>query len=339
MRFSVNRFIFGACIGAAGILLSVWGPVQSARAQQVPQSVEVVKIRPNFYMIAGAGANIAVQTGPDGAVLVDAGTLEASDRVIGAIQKLSDQPIRYIINTSADADHVSGNGRLSKAGRSIFAMGAEPLGGELAREMTNGYAASILAAESVLLRMGAPTGKAAPFPNDAWPTETFSEKLRNLFLNHEGIQVYRQFAAHSDGDSIVFFRASDVIAAGDVVDANRLPVIDLTKGGSIQGEIDALNHVIELAVRPVPLIFEEGGTYIVPGHGRVYTQLDAVDYRDMIVIIRDVIQDMMQRGMTLDQIQAASPAKPYEPQYGAKSGTWTTNDFVAAVYKSLAAKK
>ena len=320
------------------LLLSVSGPARIGHAQQSTE-LEVLRIRPNFYFIAGAGANISVQIGSDGIVLVDGGTQDASDRVLRAIRALSEEPIRYIINTSADPDHVTGNGKLSKAGRSIFAAGTEPLGGEFGKAMTNGYAASVLAPDSVLLRMSAPTGKAAPFPGEMWPTETFSEKRKYIYLNHEGIEIFRQPAAHSDADSIVFFRGSDVIAAGDVLDTTRFPVIDMERGGSIQGEIEALNHVIELAVRPIPFVFQEGGTYVIPGHGRVFDHTDVVEYRDMIVIIRDVIQDMIQRGMTLGQIKEASPAKPYEPRYGSKTGSWTTNDFVEAVYKSLTGKK
>ena len=137
---------------------------------------------------------------------------------------------------------------------------------------------------------------------------------------------------------MIFFRISDVVAAGDVLDMNRFPVIDVEKGGSIQGEIDALNRVIELAISPIPFIYQEGGTLVMPGHGRLCDQLDVVEYRDMIVTIRDVIADMMQRGMTLDQIRSAGPARPYEGQYGAQSGPWTTNQFVEAIYKSLPAK-
>ena len=217
-----------------------------------------MRLRPNLYMIAGAGGNIAVETGPDGTVLMDAGSAEASERVLATIQRLTDQRIRYIISTCADTDHVGGNGNLSKAGRSIFATGTEPLGCEFAKAMTNGYAAFVFAAENVLLRMSAPTGKAPPFPNDSWPTETFSERRRYLYLNHEGIEVFRQPGAHSDGDSIVFFRASDVIATGDVIDATRFPVIDVAKGGGIQGEVDALNRVIELAVRSIPFVAQQG---------------------------------------------------------------------------------
>jgi len=317
--------VTAASIAAAGLFFT-------ARAQPGNDEIEVLRLRPTFYMIAGAGGNIAVQTGPDGAVVVDAGTLAASDRVIAAIKKLTDQPIRVIINTGPDADHLGGNGRLAKAGRSIFAMGTQPVGGEFAREMTNGYAASILAAENVLLRVSAPTGKSSPLPSDTWPTETFSESRRSIYFNQEGIQIVRVPAAHSDADSIVFFRASDVIATGDILDATRFPVIDIEKGGSIQGEIAALNQVVEMAVRPVPLVFVEGGTYVLPGHGRVFGQPDVVEYRDMLVIIRDIIQDQIQRGMTLERIKAAAPAKGYASQYG------SADAFVTAVYLGLTKK-
>lgn len=327
-----------AWITALVLLLNI-RPEQIARAQQSGDRIEVLRVRQNFYMIAGAGGNIGVQIGSDGVVLVDAGTLEASDKVLAAIKKITDQPIRYIINTGADGDHVGGNGKLSKAGRSVFAMGAEPVGGEFTKTMTNGYAASILATENVLLRISAPEGKTSPFPTDAWPTETFTENRRTIYFNGEGIEVLPQPSAHSDGDSLVLFRASDVIAAGDILDTTRFPAIDIGKGGSIQGEIDALNRIIDLSVRPMPLIYQNAGTYILPGHGRICSQSDVVEYRDMMVIIRDVVQDMIRRGMTLEQAQTAAPAKGYATRYGASSGPWTTNDFVEAIYKSLTARE
>ena len=320
--------VTAAWIAAAGLFLT-------ARAQQSSDEIEVLRVRPNFYMIAGAGGNIAVQTGPDGAVLVDAGTLAASDRVVAAIKKLTDQPVRFIINTGADADHVGGNGRLAKAGRSIFAMGTQPVGGEFAREMTNGYAASILAAENVLLRVSAPTGKASPLPSETWPTETFSESRRSIYFNQEGIQIVRVPAAHSDADSIVFFRRSDVIAVGDIFNVNSYPVMDLAHGGSIQGIIDGLNQILDLAV---PAAKEEGGTMIVPGTGRLCDAADVAYYQNMITIIRDRVEDMIKRGMTLEQVKAAKPTADYDPRYGSTTGRWTTDMFVEAVYKSLGGK-
>jgi len=320
------------------LLQGICGQVPVARAEQNGDAIETIRIRPNFYMIAGAGGNIGVQIGSDGIVLVNSGAVETSGQVLAAIQKLTDKKIRYIINTSADADHVGGNAHLARAGQSIFPA-ANPGRIEFEKLMTNGGAASILAHEKVLARMSAPSGKLSPFPTEAWPTESFSEKRKYIYLNHEPIEIFHDPAAHSDGDSIVFFRISDVVVAGDILDTTRFPVIDVAKGGSVQGEIDALNHVIELAVSPIPFIYDEGGTYVIPGHGRVCDQFDVVEYRDMVVIIRDTIEDMVQRGMTLEQIKAADPAKAYEKQYGATSGPWTTNDFVEAVYTSLAGKK
>jgi cyclase len=230
---------------------------------------------------------------------------------------------------------VGGNGKLAKAGLTIF---TNALGDATFRSaMTNGGAASILAHESVLNRMSAPTGKTSVFPTDAWPTEAFYTERKALRVNDEAIEVIHQPAAHSDADSFVFFRRSDVVAAGDILDTTRFPVIDVAKGGSVQGEIDALNRLIALAVPPGPFIYEGVGTYVIPGHGRLCEQLDVVNYRDMVVIVRDVIADMIKQGMSLNQIKEASPAKPYETEYGTQPGI--TSAFIESVYKSLTGKK
>jgi cyclase len=310
-----------------------WCSVAAARAQQnANEGLDVLQLRPNFYVIAGAGGNIAVETGPEGTIVVNAGTAEAAGRVVAAIKKVTDQPIRYIIDTSADRDFVGGNAVLSKAGRNIMAAGPEPIGGEFQRD----YSATIVSTEQILTRM---SGQKAPYPSEAWPQETFPDPRKDYYMNHEGIQIFREAPAHSDSDSIVLFRGSDVVVAGDIIDTNRFPVIDTSRGGSIQGEIEALNQIIDLSFRPMPFVFGEGGTLVVPGHGRIYDRQDVVEYRDMIVTIRDIIQDMIQRGMTLPQIKEAGPAKAYEREYGARSGSWTTDDFVEAVYKGLTAKK
>lgn len=288
--------------------------------------LEIIQLRPNFHVIAGAGGNVAVQTGPDGVVVVDSGGADSANRVLAALRTITDSRISFIINTSAHPDHVGGNAALAKAGLSIFAAG----GGDAEES------APIFASEKILRRMSAPSGMPSPFPVAAWPTDTFAERRKDLYFNGEGIQIYEEPAAHSDADSVVFFRASDVVVTGEIIDTTRFPVIDLASGGSIQGEIDALNHVIDLSVRSVPLVFQPGGTYIVPGRGRVYDKLDAVEYRDMIVIVRDKVQDMIKRGMTLAQIKAAAPAKAYE-HYGGGPGPGT-DGFIDAVYRSLTAK-
>jgi glyoxylase-like metal-dependent hydrolase (beta-lactamase superfamily II) len=202
-----------------------------------------------------------------------------------------------------------------------------------------GGAASILAVEQVLTRMSAPTGQVAPYPVAAWPTETFDYSRKYMYLNGEGIEILHQPAAHTDGDAIIFFRRSDVVVAGDIIDTNRFPVIDVARGGSIQGEIAALNRVVDLAIPSVPIVSREAGTLVIPGHGRIYHQLDVVEYRDMVTIIRDRVQELIAAGKTLDQIKAAAPAKGYTRRYGADTGPWTTAQFIEAIYHSLTRKK
>jgi len=320
-------------VAAAGLFVCSVLPIRAAEPNE--GAVDVVQVRPNFYMIAGAGANIAVQIGSDGVVLVNAGTEAASGEVLAALRKLTPLPIRYVIDTNAEADFVGGNAKLAKAGRTIF---TNVLGNPaLTEAMTNGGAAAILAHDSILQRMSAPTGKAAPFPDDALPTEAFYPKRYTLRMNDEGIEVLYQPAAHSNADSFVVFRSSDVVVAGDVLDKTRFPVIDVANGGSIQGEIDALNKLIDLTIAPTPFIYKGPGTYVIPGHGRLCEQMEVVDYRDMVVTVRDVVADMMQRGMTLEQIKEEHPAKPYETQYGRVEGS--ASAFVESIYKTLAAKK
>ena len=323
----------------------------TGRAQQDAAGIEVLQVRPNFYMIAGAGGNIGVQTGPDGVVLVNTGTQAATGEVLAALQKLTKEPIRYIINTGADTDLVGGNRALSRAGLRLGALSVGRGRAPLREGIRPDDAAYILAHENVLQRMRAPSDKTPPLPSDLWPTETFYGRRKALSFNDEGIEIIQQPNAHTDADAVVFFRRSDVVVAGHILDATRFPVIDLARGGSIQGEIDALNRLIALAIPPGPypgipngaiassVSVLPGGTEVLPGRGRVYRQIDIVNYRDMVVIIRETIQHMIGQKMTLEQVKAAAPAKGWEPQFGATSGPWTTNDFVEAVYKSLTNEK
>jgi len=294
-------------------------------AQQAGPKLEVLQVRPDFYMIAGAGGNIGLQVGTDGVVVVGAGTASSADAVVAAIRKVTSQPIRYVIDTSADPDQVGGNATIAKAGQTLF---MQTSGAGLAADFQGG-GESILSVEEVLTRMSAPTGKASPFPVGAWPTETFHQPRKYMYLNGEGIEVFHQPAAHTDGDAIVFFRRSDVIVAGDILDTTRFPVIDIAKGGSIHGEIAALQKLVDTAIPSVPIVSRDAGTLIIPGHGRICDQLDVVEYRDMVTIIRDRVRDLKKQGLTLEQVQAASPARGYTRRYG------TPTDFVEAVYRSM----
>lgn len=331
-RTFTNGTTCGTVAAALGLL--VCGAFSGRAAEPENGGLEVVQVRPNFYMIAGAGGNIGVQIGSDGVVLVGAGTDAASGQVSAALKRLTNLPIRYVIDVNADADFVGGNEKLAKSGFTIFTNALGNAG--VAGTMTNGGAASILAHQSILNRMSARDAKPS-YPGDAWPTEAFLQQRKALRMNDEGIEVLYQPAAHSDADSFVLFRRSDVVVTGDVMDTTRFPVIDLANGGSIQGEIDALNKLIDLTIAPTPYIYKDVGTYVIPGHGRLSEQMEVVDYRDMVVLVRDVVADLIKQGKTLDQIKAARPALPYETRYGTQPGV--TSSFIESVYKSLTATK
>ncbi|MDP9053590.1 MAG: MBL fold metallo-hydrolase [Acidobacteriota bacterium] len=294
--------------------------------------VEVLQLRPNLFLIASGGANVVVQVGTDGAIVVDTGTAASAPAVLAAIKRLTAQPIRYVINTNADPDHVGGNEVVVKAGMSLFTLPT------FSTSLPTPTGAQVVASQQVLARMSGAVGGGHAFPQGAWPTETFRQKRRYMFFNDEGIDMLHQPAAHSDGDVVVVFRRSDIVVAGDVLDTTRFPVIDVASGGSVQGELDALNRLLELVIPSwVPIGSHDAGTWVVPGHGRVCNQLDVADYRDMVTIIRDRVQDMIARGLTLAQVQAAAPAQGYARRYGSEGGSWTTQMFVEAVYRSLKA--
>ena len=326
--------VLGATLLAVLTAFTTVGRGQSAQAP-----LKTFKVQANVHMIAGAGGNIAVQVGADGVVLVDAGSAESADAVIAAVRTITALPIRYIINTGPAADHVGGNEKVAEAGENISARELAPAsvpsagGGGAA-------AATVIGTDTLLERMSAPVGEGTAFPPAAWPTETFMTPHKDLFINREGIQVFFQPNAHSDSDTIVFFRRSDVIVTGDIFDITRFPMIDLERGGSVQGVIDALNHVIELAIPSIPLPWlDEGGTQIIPGHGRPCEEADVVEYRDMVTIIRDRVQAFVKKGFTLEQIIAMNPTQGFRARYGSDTGPWTTNRFVEAIYKSLTAEK
>ena len=310
---------------AAGVCLVTTS--HSLVAQQQP--LTVIQVAPQVHMIAGDGTNIAVQSGPDGVVLIDSGAGQRSEDVLAAVRRISDKPIRFIINTSAEAGYVGGNITIGAAGDGLAAAQG---GGPAAFSGVRSGAAR-LAHENVLLRMSAPAGQTAPFPEAAWPSEAYIDK-KNLYLNGEAIQL-SHVPAVTDADSIVFFRRSDVIVTGHIVDTTSFPRIDLAKGGSIDREIAALNLLIDMAVPPTPLIWQEGGTKIIPGRGYILEQADLLEYRDMVTVVRDVVRDMVARRMTLEQIKRANPTKGYNTRYGSTTGSWTTDMFVEAVYASL----
>ena len=291
------------------------------------QDVHVWPVRENVFMIVGAGGDITVQTGKDGVFVVDSGLANMSDKTLAAIKSISNLPIRYLVNTHYHPDHVGGNVAVRKAGATIA-------GGNVAFDI--GSAASegalVIAHEKLLNRVSAPTGSKQPLiPAEGWPTSTFFGDEKKLYFNGEGIEVIHLANAHTDGDSIVYFRKSDVIATGDLFTTVMYPLIDVPGGGTINGFIEALDRIVELMI---PVYGQDGGTLVVPGHGRLCDVGDVLNYREMTIIIRDRIQDMIKKGMTLEQVKAAKPTFDYDPLYGGNT-FWTTDKFVESVYATL----
>jgi glyoxylase-like metal-dependent hydrolase (beta-lactamase superfamily II) len=342
-----------------GARVQATAPTAPAPTSEVA-GVRILPVRGNVYMLLGAGANITASVGRDGVLMVDAGRAQMSDEVLAAIRRLQDdldlrdtplgrgaetrssvasrnseppaKPIRYIVDTSADPDHAGGNEKIRLAGRTFT-------GGNVAGNIADAAeGAAILAHENVLQRLLEPEAGREKAPPDAQPTDTYYTDGMKLshFFNGEGIQLIHQPSAHTDGDSLVWFRGSDVIAAGDIYSTVSYPVIDVKHGGTINGVIDGLNRILDVSVAEFRT---EGGTLVIPGHGRLSDSADVAYYRDMVTIIRDRVKAMIDKGMTLDQIKAAKPTADYDPRYGATSGPWTTDMFVEAVYTTLGGGK
>jgi glyoxylase-like metal-dependent hydrolase (beta-lactamase superfamily II) len=307
-------------------------PSGPALATPAAGEVKVWHVQGQVYMLASAEGNMAVHAGDEGVLLVDALPASLSPQVLAAIRTISDKPIHYIINTQAGEAHTGGNEALAKAGPTR--PDRLPLGSGVGGN--TGGATSIVAHENVLNRMSATVGNGTARPRGAWPSDTFFEDENDIFFNGEAVQVLHQPKAIGDGDSIVFFRKSDVIVAGDIYSTASYPAFDRAQGGSINGLIAALNRVIRLTV---PTNNQEGGTMVVPGHGRVSDEMDVVEYRNMLTIVRDRIQALIADGKTLEQVRAAQPTLDYDARYAAATGPASADAFVAAVYESLGAAK
>jgi glyoxylase-like metal-dependent hydrolase (beta-lactamase superfamily II) len=253
-------------------------------------------------MLVGAGGNITVQIGDEGVLLVDSGRRGVTDEVLKAIRAVTDKPIRILINTSVDADHAGGNEPIAKVGR--WLGGNAP--GNTGLTVSG---ARVIAHERALFRL-----KDAPI--DAQPTETFTTD-KEIFFNGEAIQLFHQPSSIADDNVVVFFRRSDVVSAGDVFTTTGYPAVDRARGGSVQGVIDALNRIIDITI---PKDHEEGGTYVVPGHGRLTDEADVVEYRDMLTIVRDRVQALAKRGLTFEQVKPAQPTLDYDGRYGSPDG-------------------
>ena len=339
-------------------------------ADQSPRDgqVHVMPVQGNVYILIADGTNITASVGRDGIAIVNTGSAQMTDKVLAALTELARsvvsppatntcfgancpgmpswsspyfnavvasprpaRPIRYIINTSAAPEHVGGNEKLAASANFRRAGGAGGFGSAV-REI--GTAATIVAHDGVLTAMSTPANRAAAAPEAAWPVDTFFDAFYKLseYVNGEPVILYHAKAANTDGDSFVFFRHSEVIAAGNLFSTISYPLVDTTNGGTIQGVIDGLNEILDLSVAEYR---SQGGTWIVPGRGRLSDTADVASYRNMLVMIRDRIRDLKKQGKTLEQVKAARPTLDFDGRYGATTGPWTTNMFIEAVYKTL----
>jgi len=319
--------------------------------------VHVMPVQRNVYMLIADGSNITASVGPEGVLMVDTGSAAMTEKTLAAINQLAKdvaasphpnqclgvscssmpfgwssvymagligspapaRPVRYIINTSVSPEHTGGNEKFAK-------VGFHPRGG--------GEDAMRIAHQNTFFRMSGASGEKALLPEGGWANETYHRDMYKLseYFNGEPVVVYHVPNAHTDGDSIVYFRHSEVISAGNVFSTVSYPVIDLAKGGTLQGTIDALATIIDLAV---PEARSQGGTWIIPGHGRLSDTADVASYRNMLVMIRDRVQDLIKSGMSLQQVKAAKPTRDFDGRYGSTTGSWTTEMFIEAVYRSL----
>jgi glyoxylase-like metal-dependent hydrolase (beta-lactamase superfamily II) len=291
----------------------------------------VLPVQGNVYMLVGDGSNIAVQTGEQGAFVVDTGSGKLTDKVVAEIRKLiGNKPIQYVVSTSIHPEHTGGNVKIHAAGADPSLLGSFfSAGGQAFADA--GVGATMIGHQNVQNRLSAASGLGA-MPSAGWPTDTFLEGRRRKYYNGEGIDIFWQPNAITDGDTIVHFRQSDVIVTGDIFTTTQFPFIDVKNGGSVQGEIAALNNILD---KTIYQHLGEGGTLIIPGHGRLADEYEVSEYRDMLVIIRDRVQAMINQGATLAQVQAARLTADYDNRFGAVTGPWTTNMFIEAVYTSL----
>jgi len=365
LKISMRSVLAFTLAGAAFLGEGDWVEVASAQQalDRTDPEIHVLPVQGNIYLLAGAGGNITVSTGFDGTLLVDAGRADMADKVLANLEQLAAtvqipyfplapcvgprcpggagagaytqrgwssqavlgtvhspgflKPIRYIINTSLDPDHTGGNAR-------IMAAGVTYTGGNVARGVGGeGVGAEVWAHEAVLNRMAEAKAPAEMQPR--WTYYTPKYKW-NGFFNGEGIELIHIPAAHTDGDTIVYFRYSDVISAGDIFAIDRYPRIDTERGGTLQGTINGLDKLLDLAIAQNK---SQGGTYIIPGHGRICDTGDLVNYRNMVVKIHDRIQDLIKSGLTLQQVKAARPTLDFDGRYG------SADAFLEAAYRSL----
>ena len=269
----------------------VWFVPQMTLAQRDFSNVEIIAnhVAGSVYYLEGAGGNIGLSVGEDGVVMIDDQYAPLTDKILAAIRQLNQGEIRFLINTHVHGDHTGGNENLGKMG------------------------VLILARDEVRVRL------AAQSPAAALPVLTYSDAI-TIHLNGEEVYAFSVPPAHTDGDTFIHFTESDVIHAGDVFRTTAFPVIDTNNGGSLEGSLQALGLLIGAA---------GPDTKILPGHGEISSRSDVMAFRDMIIDVSGQVEDMLERGLSYEEISAANPTEAYNGRYG------DPDRFLRAVFTEL----
>lgn len=316
-----NKKIFNLFISTTLFIFVFVSRFTFAQANFDEVDINILHVQGNIYMLVGEGGNITLQAGDQGVLIVDTMYAPLSEKIFAAIRSINDKPITYIINTHGHGDHIGGNANLAQMGSNIAG------GNTIDLFAGTGNQAKVVAHENV---MSSILNSDNPIPIEGWPTDTYYTAKKDLFFNGEAIMISHQANAHTDGDSLIFFRRSDVISTGDIFRTTAYPFIDVANGGSLQGILNGLNNILDMAV---PADRQENGTMIIPGHGRLTDEADVLDYRDMLTIIRDRIAYRIDQGDSLAQVKATEPTFDYDDRYGSDSAF--TERFIEAIYNEL----
>lgn len=321
MTYTKKRHICTMGLYRVLFFLLALSPINFLSAQTENVALELLHVQGNVYLVAGGGGNTALLVGEQGVLVVDTKLEQASDELIALIQENFDVPIRWVVNTHMHPDHIGGNAKLAAVGSPI---GASPSAGSSTSDPAPIYSHINVPITMVMSDDSDP---------DSLPDNTYTSGSMEFYANGESVQLIHQPVAHTNGDSLVLFRQSNVLVAGDIFTLGRYPFIDVAHGGSVRGLIDALNSMLEIII---PNINQQGGTYVIPGHGRITDEYEVVNYRDMLTIIYERIQDAITRGLSLEEVKAERLSRDYDPVYGSDSGFWTTDQFIETIYTELA---
>ena len=306
-----QRYVVAGTFVAACVMVAAAAGQQTRGNQFEGVELTTVHVAGNVHMLQrpGGGGNVGVFVGPEGVLLVDSLFAPLADRLVAAVGEISDGEIRFLINTHVHMDHIGGN---------------EPLAGQ---------GVLILAHDNVrvrtLERLRFPRfvggGFAPQPPEGARPVVTYNDQM-SFHFNGKEVRAFLAPAAHTDGDTFVYFPDSDVLHLGDVFRTTSYPIIDVYNGGSLAGTIEALETAIDMA---------GPRTKVIPGHGLRIVGRDAmVEFLDMIIDVRDQVRTMISEGKTLDAVMAVRPTAAYDAMWG-QEASWTANDFVPIVYHEL----